>query len=161
MNWWRKMGKNDLKQNRRRCEGTLDYYSSIFAGRDFSETSFSLWKLIETNFHSCTWKTFSVPFYPSLFLLKKNLSVIQRLPLPCPAWLHHGFAMTGCKKSGKTCSVCLLGAMHFWSMSSALQSQRPEMSRCRYILGHSSHLIPESAHTIRGHPGTQWRSLFK
>lgn len=105
--------KELMKENREeqswteeeRILGTLDYYSRIFAGIDFSETPFSLWKLTEPNFYLCIWKIFSVPFYPSLFLPKKSLSVKQRLLLPCPAWLHHGFASIGYKKPGKNCCV--------------------------------------------------------
>lgn len=98
-------GEEQSWTEQERVWGTLYYYSRIFAVTDFSQIPFSLWKLWEINFYLCIWKTFSVPFYPSLFLLKKNISVKQRLPLPCPAWLYHGFASTGCKKLGKTCFV--------------------------------------------------------
>lgn len=112
-----------------RMWGRPDCYSRIFAGTDFSETPFSLWKLIETIFYLCIWKIFSLPFYPSLFLLKKNFSVKQRRPPPCPAWLHHGLASTGCKNLGKTCCV-------FWVQCASepwVQPYKDKNRRCPAI----------------------------
>lgn len=101
----------------------MDYYSSIFAGTDFSGTPLSLWKLIETNFYLCIWKT-SVPFYPSLFLLKKSLSAILRLPLPCPAWLHKVFLLQAVKSQKNTCVFWVQCTPDLWVQSCKLKDGR-------------------------------------